>query len=179
VSRVPEPDRPLPPEACLPWLADVPLDIPAAPPTLNAHYNNTNDRGEVVEIPPDSDTLERWDRYVTRDWRSGRRRRRSPEPSNPSTRAFSLPTSNCRAAMMPMTCSSALDCSIHAPTRHSVYTDTSSRFVRSCRLIIRAAALTLRPSAEFVSLRTETDFLPAADRGPDSSRNLMTCRLGS
>ena len=35
---------------------------------VTAHYSSTNDTGEVVEIPPNSETLERWDRYVTRDW---------------------------------------------------------------------------------------------------------------
>src|SRR5450755_1059741 len=44
VSRVPEPDRPPAPKACLPWLAGVPLDVLAAPPSLNAHYSMTNER---------------------------------------------------------------------------------------------------------------------------------------
>jgi hypothetical protein len=68
VSRVPEPDRPSPPDSCLPWLAGVVLDEPGTPPTLNSHYDSQNEHGEPVAIPPGDDLVREWERYVTQVW---------------------------------------------------------------------------------------------------------------
>src|SRR5262245_47549146 len=39
VSRVPEQNRPAPPDACAPWLAGVDLDVLEPPPALNRSYS--------------------------------------------------------------------------------------------------------------------------------------------
>src|SRR5882724_11184533 len=51
VARVQEPIRPVAPITCQPWLRDVDLDTPSAPPSLNSEYATNNSSGEMILVP--------------------------------------------------------------------------------------------------------------------------------
>lgn len=164
VSRVAEPDRPPVPGACLPWLADVPLDVLAAPPALNAYCSMTNERGEIVEILPDDDTLERWERYVTREWAKWAEKASIARAVKPIYQILFTAHQQLQGR------DDAYDLFVGVGLLDS-RTDPAQRlhrhlfaFPAELSLDNQSGSLTLRPSAEFVNLRIETDFLPPPDR---------------
>ena len=68
VTRVQEPVRPPAPDTCQPWLRDVDLDTPDAPPSLNVESAETNASGEIVLVPASSEAQQAWDEYLSTQW---------------------------------------------------------------------------------------------------------------
>jgi hypothetical protein len=68
VARVQEPVRPPAPDTCQPWLHDVDLDTPGAPPSLNSEYAETNAGGEMVLVPVSPEARQAWDEYLLAQW---------------------------------------------------------------------------------------------------------------
>src|SRR2546426_3977589 len=164
VSRVPEPDRPAPPVECAPWLAGVDLDVPASPPTLNAHHSETNASGEVVEVPPTEDVRDRWQRYVDQQWTSWAKKASIARTVRPFYQKLFAVYQELKGR------DDAYDLFVGVGLLDS-RSDASQRlrrhlFAFPAELLLdeKTGWLTVVPSAEFINLRVELDFLPTADR---------------
>ena len=163
VSRTPEPDRPSPPDSCTPWLSGVVLDEPGSPPRLNSHYS-THEHGEEVAIPPDNDVVREWDGYVTQEWAKWAKKAAISRTVKPVYQKLFAAQRQLQVR------DDAYDLYIGVGLLDS-RTDDAKRlhrhlFAFPAELVLdeKSGALTAAPSADFVTLKVELDFLPPTDR---------------
>jgi len=174
VSRVPEPDRPSPPNLCGPWLTGVMLDDPGSWPELNSHYSTHDEHGEVVAIPPDNEAVRQWDEYVTQNWAKWARKAAISRTIKPFYQKLFAAHQQLQGR------DDAYDLYIGTGLIDS-RTDSTQRlhrhlFAFPAELVLdeKSGALSVGPSADFVTLKAELDFFPPRI-GRVFSRNWMGC----
>jgi hypothetical protein len=164
VSRLAEPDRPLPPNLCAPWLAGVVLDEPGSPPALNSHYSAKDEDGQVIAVSPREDVVRQWAEYVTQAWQKWAKKAALCRTVKPFYQELFAARQQLRGR------DDAYDLYIGIGLLDS-RTDNAKRlhrhlFAFPAELILdeKSGALTVAPSADFVTLKAEVDFLSPSDR---------------
>jgi very-short-patch-repair endonuclease len=164
VSRLPEPDRPSPPDVCAPWLAGVVLDEPGSPPDLNSQYSAKDEYGQVIAVSPEDDVVHQWDRYVTQEWTKWAKKAAVCRTVKPFYQKLFAAREQLKGR------EDAYDLYIGIGLLDS-RTDSAKRlhrhlfaFPAELMLDERSGALAVAPSADFVALKADLDFLPPSDR---------------
>jgi hypothetical protein len=164
VARVQEPDRPVPPAVCVPWLRDVDLDTPGAAPALNASYEDRDAKGERIDVPVTADASLAWEQYVSVQWTPWAAKADIARRVKPIyQKLFSIREQFKDAA-------DSLDLFVGIGLYDSkVQPDERFRrhllaFPAELSIDSRSGLITLGPSADFTSARVETDFVPTTER---------------
>lgn len=163
VERVREPERPVPPGECAPWLSHVGLDDPFVPPSLNPHYEARDDDGNPTDVPVTAEAQESWDRYLGRLWLPWSRQASLAREVGPVYRKlFAIHqqllghADNFDLMVAVGLFDSRLDG--QRVRRHLL------AFPAELTLDDRTGALTLGPASSFTAAQVEVDFLTAAQR---------------
>ena len=163
VERVKEPERPDPPCECAPWLSDVGLDDPQAPPSMNPEYQGKDVDGNAIDVPVTADAEHSWTRYVEKEWAPWARQASVARAVAPAYRKlFSIHqqlqghADNFDLFVGVGLLDSRLDGG--RVRRHLL------AFPAEVVLDDRTGALTLGPAADFVIAQVEVDFLHAGQR---------------
>ncbi len=164
VGRVPEPDFPKPPEECVPWLGGVDLDVPETTPGLNPTYIEKSESGEELEIPPTEEAKDFWGRYVATEWAKWARKASVARLTKPFYQdLFSIHQEmkgrdDAYDLYVGVGLLDSQKDPLQRARRHLL------AFPAQVLLNEKTGALAVAPSADFVELRIETDFLPAIER---------------
>ncbi len=164
VKRVAEPSRPPVPDICQPWLAEVDLDGLNSAPALNDLGPQRQADGEIRQFPPSEDVRTAWDIYVDRAWKPWAAKAAIARTVKPiyQTLFSAYQEMQGRAdAFDVFVGAGLLDSRVDAGLRlhrHLV------AFAAELALDDRTGTISVGPAPDFVTLRIETDFLPAPER---------------
>jgi very-short-patch-repair endonuclease len=162
VSRVPEPDVPAVPRSCTPWLNDVVLTDPAMPPALVSR-TEIDAAGQPTEVPPPDEVRDCWASFVTESWTPWAERARVARLVKPVYQELFTVHQQLQGR------DDAYDLFIglgllHARTREGALRRHLLAFPAELTFDSHTGVLTVQPSADFETARTEFDFLQTHGR---------------